>query len=204
MTRVCKYCYFADGCHPRGCPGDHRKKLKAVDYDKFGRSVCPCGYAEECPVHCGNGHETAECLPEYESPFLSPPPKDEPQCDDPQWAYLYPVMHCNYGTCLFHYKHRERKGKMPARPADPKWRAWYEYREIFATATTDNTDPELLEELREGALVQMLNQVTETSPPYAPVKVKDWKEDFPLLSTPQKITILLLAIALIIAFCVTL
>lgn len=29
--------------------------------DKFGRSVCACGYAEECGVWCGNGHETGEC-----------------------------------------------------------------------------------------------------------------------------------------------
>jgi hypothetical protein len=26
-----------------------------VDVDKFGRSVCPCGYAEECGIHCGDG-----------------------------------------------------------------------------------------------------------------------------------------------------
>lgn len=32
-----------------------------VNYDKFGRSVCPCGYAEECAVHCGDGHETGDC-----------------------------------------------------------------------------------------------------------------------------------------------
>jgi hypothetical protein len=23
--------------------------------------TCPCGYRTECPIHCGNGHETGRC-----------------------------------------------------------------------------------------------------------------------------------------------
>lgn len=25
------------------------------------RPVCPCGYSDECPIHCDNGHETGDC-----------------------------------------------------------------------------------------------------------------------------------------------
>lgn len=32
-----------------------------MSIDKFGRSVCPCGYAEECSTWCGDGHKTGEC-----------------------------------------------------------------------------------------------------------------------------------------------
>lgn len=33
-----------------------------VDFRMFN-GYCPCGYKEECAVHCGKGHENGMCTP---------------------------------------------------------------------------------------------------------------------------------------------
>lgn len=35
------------------------------------RPVCPCGYADECAVHCGSGHANGSC-PEHEGEWILP------------------------------------------------------------------------------------------------------------------------------------
>lgn len=44
---------------------DFREEIHAdrqsFDINKFGRSICPCGYSEECGIQCGYGHFNGKC-----------------------------------------------------------------------------------------------------------------------------------------------
>jgi hypothetical protein len=80
------------------------------------------------------------------------------------------------------------------------------YFELFASATADNTALEYLDEVRAFYLSQMLSQVTETNPPYAPSKDYGiWMRteslgNVQLLNRQQKILILALAAWIVFLF----
>lgn len=127
---------------------------------------------------------------DYEGVFELPPPEDQ-RCSNPKEAKQYPYSHKDLGGCPYHAKHSERIEVIPPKVA-PAWDEWNMYRELFANATYDNTDLEYIDEVREFYLSQMLKQVTETNPPYAPDTYnvyirKQFPSDFELLSSKQKV-----------------
>jgi hypothetical protein len=133
----------------------------------------------------------------YES-IYQPPPQEDPGCNNPQEAEETPWLHHRaHIGCPYHQGSIERIATVPNKGI-PEWQEWFMYRELFANATSDNTDPNVMDEVREFYLTQMTNRVTETNPPYAPVKTREEALNNAALITRTQIMLCLITAALVL------
>lgn len=108
---------------------------------------------------------------DYISQFKIPPKDGAWQCNDPERA-RFTYLHTE-DNCPYHRNRPDRRGIIPSK-YDRDWLNWYGYREAFAHETREAERAYFLE--------KMLECVTETNPPDAPLlsvpkprtKVKTW------------------------------